>query len=107
MADNMRQITKKPTEAQKKLLRESQAKVDEVVGIMKVNVEKVIERDRQISELDVRSSVLQHGASQFQHTATEVKRKMWWKNVRIMIILGIVIAVLLLLILGSFYPSNS
>ena len=51
--------------AQKRMAQQ-QAQVDEVVGIMRNNVEKVLERDQKLSELDRRADDLQEGASQFQ-----------------------------------------
>lgn len=42
-----------------KRLQQTQAQVDEVVGIMKVNVEKVLERDSKLSQLDDRADALQ------------------------------------------------
>ena len=50
----------------KKNLAQAQAQVGEVVDIMRVNVEKVLERDSKLSELDQRADNLQEGASQFQ-----------------------------------------
>jgi vesicle-associated membrane protein 2 len=50
-----------------KRLQQTQAQVDEVVGIMKVNVEKVLERDTKLSQLDDRADALQvHIGSQLQ-----------------------------------------
>ena len=37
-------------------------KVQEVVGIMRGNVEKVLERDQKLSQLDDRADALQQGA---------------------------------------------
>ena len=47
-------------------LSQAQAQVGEVVDIMRVNVEKVLERDSKLSELDQRADNLQEGANQFQ-----------------------------------------
>ncbi|XP_034338503.2 vesicle-associated membrane protein 3 isoform X1 [Magallana gigas] len=63
-----------------KRLQQTQAQVDEVVDIMRVNVDKVLERDQKISELDDRADALQAGASQFEASAGKLKRKYWWKN---------------------------
>lgn len=52
-----------------KRLQQTQAQVDEVVDIMRVNVDKVLERDQKISELDDRADALQAGASQFEASA--------------------------------------
>uniref|UniRef100_A0A1B6DC59 V-SNARE coiled-coil homology domain-containing protein n=1 Tax=Clastoptera arizonana TaxID=38151 RepID=A0A1B6DC59_9HEMI len=85
--------------ATQKRVLESQAKVDEVVGIMRVNVEKVLERDQKLSELDNRADILQQGASQFEQQAGRLKRKMWWKNMKMMIILGVIGATMLIILI--------
>lgn len=43
--------------AAQKRLQQTQAQVDEVVDIMKTNVEKVLERDQKLSELDDRAGI--------------------------------------------------
>lgn len=82
-----------------KKLAQTQAKVDEVVGIMRVNVEKVLERDQKLSELDNRADALQHGAAQFEQQAGKLKRKYWWQNLKMMLIIGAIGAVLLIIII--------
>ncbi|EAA04368.4 AGAP007721-PC [Anopheles gambiae str. PEST] len=82
-------------------LKQTQAQVDEVVGIMRVNVEKVLERDQKLSELDQRADALQHGASQFEQQAGKLKRKQWWANMKMMIIMGVIGVVLLIIIILS------
>lgn len=85
-----------------KRLQDTQAQVDEVVGIMRTNVEKVLERDQKLSELDNRAEALQQGASQFEQQATKLKRKYWFKNIKLMILLGVVATVLLSLLFYAF-----
>ncbi|XP_023319727.1 vesicle-associated membrane protein 2 [Eurytemora carolleeae] len=80
-------------------LQQAQQQVGEVVDIMRVNVEKVLERDSKLSELDQRADTLQEGASQFQTQATKLKRKYWWQNIKMMIIIGVIVAVILLIII--------
>lgn len=82
-----------------KRLAQTQAKVDEVVGIMRVNVEKVLERDQKLSELDNRADALQSGAAQFEQQAGKLKRKYWWQNLKMMLIIGAIGAVLLIIII--------
>lgn len=55
----------------------------QVVDIMRVNVDKVLERDQKLSELDDRADALQAGASQFESSAAKLKRKYWWKNCKV------------------------
>ncbi|XP_010211875.1 PREDICTED: vesicle-associated membrane protein 2, partial [Tinamus guttatus] len=85
-----------------KRMQQTQAQVDEVVGIIRMNVDKVLERDQKLSELDNRADALQAGASQFETSAAKLKRKYWWKNCKMMIILGVVCAVILIIIIIHF-----
>lgn len=71
--------------AASKRLQQTQAQVNEVVGIMKTNVERVLERDSKLCELDDRADALQQGASQFEQQAGKLKRKYWWKNLKVCI----------------------
>lgn len=88
-------------------LQQTQAKVDEVVGIMKVNVDKVLERDQKLSELNNRADALQIGASQFEQQAGKLKRKYWWKNLKMMIILCGIVAIFLFIIIYMSLPDSS
>ncbi|XP_076654309.1 vesicle-associated membrane protein synaptobrevin [Halictus rubicundus] len=93
--------------AASKKLQQTQATVNEVVGIMKVNVEKVLERDQKLSELENRADALQQGATQFEQQAGKLKRKYWWKNLKMMIIIGIICVIILIIIIASLVPSSS
>ncbi|VEN58264.1 unnamed protein product [Callosobruchus maculatus] len=86
-------------------LEQAQQQVNEVVGIMRVNVEKVLERDQKLSELDSRAEALQEGGKRFEQQAQKLKRKYWWKNIKMMIIMGVIGAVILIIIIVSI--SNS
>lgn len=82
-------------------LQSTQAQVQEVVGIMKGNVERVLERDQKLSQLDDRADALQQGASQFETQAAKLKRKYWWRNCKMWLILGVVASVVLIIIIVS------
>jgi len=86
--------------AQKRMAQQ-QAQVDDVVGIMRTNVEKVLERDQKLSELDERADALQNGASQFEKQAGKLKNKFWLQNMK-----WIVISVLVIMILVIFLYLN-
>lgn len=81
-----------------KRLQQAQAQVGEVVDIMRVNVEKVLERDQKISELDRRADDLQEGASQFQQQAVKLKRKYWWENIKMWLIIGVILLVVIVIV---------
>ncbi|KAK1118003.1 hypothetical protein K0M31_015452 [Melipona bicolor] len=88
--------------ASQKRLQATQAQVDEVVDIMKTNVEKVLERDQKLSELDDRADALQQGASQFEQQAGKLKRKFWLQNLKMMIIMGVIALIVLAIIVANF-----
>uniref|UniRef100_A0A8B9DRV1 V-SNARE coiled-coil homology domain-containing protein n=1 Tax=Anser cygnoides TaxID=8845 RepID=A0A8B9DRV1_ANSCY len=73
---------------------------------MRVNVDKVLERDQKLSELDDRADALQAGASQFETSAAKLKRKYWWKNLKMMIILGVICAIVLIIIIGESHANE-
>lgn len=93
--------------ASQKRLQATQAQVDEVVDIMKTNVEKVLERDQKLSELDDRADALQQGASQFEQQAGKLKRKFWLQNLKMMIIMGVIALIILAIIVAKFMPEST
>ncbi|CAK9817575.1 Neuronal synaptobrevin [Anthophora quadrimaculata] len=93
--------------ASQKRLQATQAQVDEVVDIMKTNVEKVLERDQKLSELDDRADALQQGASQFEQQAGKLKRKFWLQNLKMMIIMGVIGLIILAIIVAKFMPESA
>ncbi|XP_061675834.1 synaptobrevin isoform X1 [Syngnathoides biaculeatus] len=84
-----------PNTSSNRRLQQTQAQVEEVVDIMRVNVDKVLERDQKLSELDDRADALQAGASQFESCAAKLKNKYWWKNCKMMIMMGIIGVIML------------
>ncbi|XP_075720052.1 vesicle-associated membrane protein 1-like [Rhinoderma darwinii] len=90
-----------PQSSSRKLLQ-TQAQVDEVVGIMRVNVDKVLDRDQKLSELDNRADALQAGASQFETSAAKLKRKYWWNNCKMMLVMGAVGTLLFIILIIYF-----
>nr|CDS26134.1 vesicle associated membrane protein 1 [Hymenolepis microstoma] len=82
-----------------KRLQRTQAQVNEVVDIMRVNIEKVLERDKNLSQLDDRADALQAGASQFEASAGKLKRKFWWRNCKLLMVLCGILAVIAIVII--------
>jgi len=86
----------------------TQKQVDEVVGIMRQNMDKVIERDTKLSDLDNRAESLQAGAAQFESNAGKLKRKMWWQNCKMWVILIVVILIIIaVIVIWAVADSNS
>lgn len=88
-------------------LRQTQAQVNEVVGIMRLNVERVLERDQKLTDLDQRADVLQQGASQFEQQARRVKQRQWWANMKMTLIIGAIVLVVVIIIIVSFVPGSN
>lgn len=81
-----------------------QKQVDEVTLIMKHTMEKVMDRDEKLSNLDEKSNMLLNNSKKFGVTAIKLKRKMLWKNIKcmmVMVSIVLVFAVLLALIIWS------
>ncbi|XP_041377930.1 vesicle-associated membrane protein 3-like isoform X4 [Gigantopelta aegis] len=97
-----------PRPESNKRLQQTQAQVDEVVDIMRVNVDKVLERDQKITELDDRADALQAGASQFEASAGKLKRKYWWKNCKMwLILIGIVVVIIIIIVVWVVTSQKS
>ena len=80
-------------------LKQFHDQVDEIAVQMKKNRDMALEREGNLHELNDRADDLREKATIFNTTATEVKRKMWWENLRMKIIIGASVSVLLLLII--------
>ncbi|XP_065189713.1 vesicle-associated membrane protein 2-like [Sycon ciliatum] len=79
-------------------IEQTQNQVNEVLGIMKNNVDKVLERDAKLGDLEDRAEHLTAGANQFERSAGMIKKKMWWKNVKMMIAVGVVVSIIIAVI---------
>ena len=80
-------------------LKQFHDQVDEIAVQMKKNRDMALEREGNLHELNDRADDLREKATIFNTTATEVKRKMWWENLRMKIIIGASVSVFLLLII--------
>ncbi|OCT86612.1 vesicle-associated membrane protein 5 [Xenopus laevis] len=76
-----------------------QSNAEEVKVLMKNNVDKVIEREGKISDLEDRSNDLLSMASTFQRTAQKVERHTRWQKWRWYIIAGGIVAVIVVIII--------
>ena len=83
------------TLAQKRMAQQ-QAQVDQVVDIMRSNVEKVIERDVKLHKLDERAEQLESGASQFEMHMGKLKKNLWRANMKWVVLLGLIVVALVI-----------
>lgn len=61
-------------------LMQTQRQVDEVVEVMKDNMNKVLDRDVKLGDLEDKSSFLEESALRFQTKSTTLRKKMWWQD---------------------------
>jgi len=90
------------------------SEVDEVKNIMIKNIDQILERGERLNELMDRAEILESSSREFHDTSRKVKRKMWWQNLKMKIIIGVVVSLLLIIIIcvilysmGVFSPSSS
>lgn len=77
-----------------------QRDIDNVKGIMTENIERVLERGERIDLLVDKTDRLGVGAHDFRMRSRGLKRQMWWKNMKLMVLLGVVVVFLIYLFVG-------
>ncbi|KAJ3252174.1 hypothetical protein HK103_001785 [Boothiomyces macroporosus] len=83
-----------------------QQEVDEVVGIMQGNIHKVMQRGEQLDSLQNKTEDLQNSSLQFKRGANQVRKEMWWKDMKLKLIIGGVVAVILIIIIVSVVKTS-
>ncbi|KAJ1651901.1 Vesicle membrane receptor protein (v-SNARE) [Dispira simplex] len=78
---------------------EIQRELDEVVTIMQDNIDKVMEREERLDVLQTKTDDMNEGARQFRKGAARVRKQMWWKDMKLKIIIAVVIVILLVVII--------
>ncbi|XP_058729338.1 vesicle-associated membrane protein 721 [Vicia villosa] len=82
-------------------LAKVKAQVSEVKGVMMENIDKVIDRGEKIEVLVDKTENLHSQAQDFRHHGTQLRRKMWYQNMKIkLIVLAIIIALILIIVLS-------
>ncbi|CAH2078459.1 unnamed protein product [Thlaspi arvense] len=82
-------------------LAKVKAQVSEVKGVMMGNIEKVLDRGGKIDVLVVETDILRSQAHGFRTQGTQIRRKMWFQNMKIkLIVLAIIIALILIITLS-------
>ncbi|KAG8959978.1 SNAP receptor, synaptobrevin [Tulasnella sp. 419] len=76
-----------------------QADIDHTVGIMRDNITKVAERGERLDSLQDKTDNLAVSAQDFRRGANRVRKNMWWKDMKMRIIIAVGIAILLVIII--------
>lgn len=77
-----------------------QNEIDNVRGIMTQNIERVLERGERIDLLVDKTDRLGGSAHEFRMRSKGLRRRMWWKNVKLMALLVVVVIFLIYLFVG-------
>ena len=83
-----------------------QEQVDEVVNIMQQNIDKVMERGEKLDDLHNKTEDLQQSSSQFKRNASTLRKKMWWKDMKLKLLIAAVIIIILVIIIVSIVASR-
>lgn len=82
-------------------MNETKAKVEEVVDIMRINVERIVERGQNLEDVDQRAEALKQSSLQFQQHSATLHNRQWWANLKWKIVLGVLLIILIILIVGK------
>lgn len=105
LKEHMQYCIDHPEEISK--LAKVKAQVSEVKGVMMDNIEKVLDRGEKIELLVDKTENLRFQAQDFQKKGTELRRKMWFQNMKVkLIVLGIVVALILIIVLSICHGFN-
>ncbi|KAH7061997.1 vesicle-associated membrane protein-like protein [Paraphoma chrysanthemicola] len=85
---------------QQDALRTAQREIEGVREIMTENIERVLERGEHMSVLVDKTGRLGENARDFRVRSRTLKRRMWWKNVKLMVLLCLVVIFLIYLFVG-------
>lgn len=74
--------------------------IDDTVGIMRENINKVAERGERLDSLQDKTDNLAVSAQGFRRGANRVRKQMWWKDfkMKICLIVGIIILICVIVI---------
>nr|XP_013809379.1 PREDICTED: vesicle-associated membrane protein 8 [Apteryx mantelli mantelli] len=88
-----------PRQAGSERVRDLQSEVEGVKTIMTQNVERILARGENLDHLRNKTEDLEATSEHFKTTSQKVARKYWWKNLKLLLILGLVGVIILILII--------
>ncbi|KAI0277069.1 synaptobrevin-like protein [Russula aff. rugulosa BPL654] len=83
-----------------------QAQIDDTVNIMRDNITKVVERQERLDSLQDKTDNLAVSAQGFRRNANRVRKNMWWKDMKMRLIIGVAIAVIIVIIVVSIVKAT-
>ncbi|KAI0266366.1 synaptobrevin-domain-containing protein [Gloeopeniophorella convolvens] len=83
-----------------------QAQIDDTVTIMRDNITKVVERQERLDSLQDKTDNLAVSAQGFRRNANRVRKNMWWKDMKMRIIIGVAIVIIIVIIVVSIVKAT-
>jgi len=83
-----------------------QAQIDDTVNIMRDNITKVVERQERLDSLQDKTDNLAVSAQGFRRNANRVRKNMWWKDMKMRLIIGVAILVIIIIIVVSIVKAT-
>ncbi|EXX67114.1 synaptobrevin [Rhizophagus irregularis] len=83
-----------------------QKQINDTVGIMRENINQVAQRGEALDSLHDKTENLSVSAQGFRRGANRVRKQMWWKDMKMKIIIAAVIIIILVAIILSVYYGN-
>ena len=76
------------------------SEVDSAKQAMVSNIEKVLERGEKVELLVDKTSALSNNSVRFKKSATQLKNVLWWKNAKLMAVIGVVLLLVVYVVLA-------
>jgi len=83
----------------------AQAEIDDTVAIMRENLQAMAERGERLETLETRTENLVVAARGFRRSAQKARRDMWWKDMKMRLIIALAISVVLALTVLSIVQA--
>jgi hypothetical protein len=83
-----------------------QEKIDKTNKIMSDNIKIAFNNTEKIEDLEAQTGELEHNAEIFQLRSTQLKNKLWWKDVKIKVIICSVLSITLIIIIAVSVIQN-
>lgn len=93
--ENNEQTTSQPSKAQA-----LKSEIDDTVGIMRDNINKVAERGERLTSIEDKADNLANSAQGFKRGANRVRKQMWLKDLKMKacLVLGIIVLLVVIIV---------
>lgn len=81
-------------------LTKVQQKIESVKTVMQNNIDIAMQNCVKLEEMEKQTDELQHLAGVFKISSVQLKNKLWWKNMRMRIIIGVIVLIIIGIIVG-------